>query len=166
MNGGQEKFFAEGSEGAADANWIWPNTVYEFRLYAGKERTRLLDTITVTQSEGALLAAGLDLTEATVPGTARISWSTGDGSWGQVYTTLKHINFYYPANSAAAIAQLETLRNRGAEFLLLAKTSFWWLDHYKEFEQYLDTHCRRIWRDDHCIIYKLSESEPYSVETA
>jgi hypothetical protein len=47
-NGGREKLFAgESPQGAQDADWIWPNTVYEFRLYAGTKRATLLDKVTV-----------------------------------------------------------------------------------------------------------------------
>ena len=63
---------------------------------------------------------------------------------------------YYPADSAAAIAHLERLRTKGGQFLLLPRTAFWWLEYYAEFGQYLDTHYRRIWYDESCLIYELS----------
>src|SRR5687767_15174541 len=34
---------------------------------------------------------------------------------------------YHPANSAAAISHLEELRSKGAEYILLPSTAFWWL---------------------------------------
>src|SRR5947207_15858862 len=39
---------------------------------------------------------------------------------------------YHPADSAAAIAHLEGLRDRGAEFLAFPATALWWLEHYAE----------------------------------
>src|SRR5205085_1170358 len=45
---------------------------------------------------------------------------------------------HHPANGAEAVAQLEALRAKGAEFLLLPATSFWWLDHYAEFRRHLE----------------------------
>jgi hypothetical protein len=150
--------FAEGSEGAADAEWIWPNTIYEFRLYAGEERARLLDTIAVTQSEGSLLTAGSNPVEGTRRGTTRVSWSTGDGSWGQVYVTLKHIDFCYPADSVEAIARLEELRTRGGEFLVFPNTAFWWFEHYPGFKQHLEGRYRVAANQENvCLIFDLRE---------
>ena len=38
---------------------------------------------------------------------------------------------YYPADSDACIAELERLRQRGADFLLIPETALWWLRHYR-----------------------------------
>ena len=60
---------------------------------------------------------------------------------------------YHPADSAAAIAQLEARR---ARYLLLPRTAFWWLTHYQELKQYLDRVGQRIHGDDDCIVYDLT----------
>jgi hypothetical protein len=65
-----------------------------------------------------------------------------------------------PADSAAAIARLEALRAKGGQFLLLPETSFWWLDHYREFKRHLDGRYRRTHGDPRCIIYELSGPGP------
>jgi hypothetical protein len=65
----------------------------------------------------------------------------------------------YPADSCAAIDHLEALRERGGDNLLFPRAAFWWLDHYAEFRQYLDTRYRCIWNDESCIIYRLSAPE-------
>src|SRR5207248_7044963 len=44
---------------------------------------------------------------------------------------------YYPADSAAAVAQLESLRAKGAEFLIFPQPAFWWFDYYGEFTKHL-----------------------------
>lgn len=63
---------------------------------------------------------------------------------------------YYPADSAAAISHLEKLRDLGGEFLLFPSTAFWWLDHYAEFRQHLETQYRQILRQpDTCVIFDL-----------
>ncbi len=62
---------------------------------------------------------------------------------------------YHPADSAEAIAHLEELRARGGGYLLFPNTAFWWLDYYKELRQHLGTWHRRVWKDEHCVIYKL-----------
>jgi glycosyltransferase involved in cell wall biosynthesis len=67
---------------------------------------------------------------------------------------------YYPADSPSAIAHLEALRQKGAEFLLLPQTAFWWLEHYPGFRQHLEQRYRSILSDSHtCKIFALFESE-------
>jgi GT2 family glycosyltransferase len=46
---------------------------------------------------------------------------------------------HYPADSAACIAELERLRARGAEFLVIPESSRWWLEYYSEFAQYVQS---------------------------
>lgn len=51
-----------------------------------------------------------------------------DGSW---------LGFHPPSDDAA-IAQLEATRARGADHLLIPKSSLWWLDHYGGLAAYLE----------------------------
>jgi GT2 family glycosyltransferase len=44
---------------------------------------------------------------------------------------------HYPADSGACIAELERLRAKGAEFLVIPETSHWWLQHYAQFGEHL-----------------------------
>jgi glycosyltransferase involved in cell wall biosynthesis len=62
---------------------------------------------------------------------------------------------YHPADSAAAIEHLESLRDQGARYFLLPGTSFWWLDHYTGFRDHLDRRYRLVWSDERCRIYDL-----------
>lgn len=62
---------------------------------------------------------------------------------------------YYPADSGAAVAHLEQLREEGAEFLLLPATCFWWLDHYGGLLQHLMGRGRVLHHDGHCVIFDL-----------
>ncbi len=63
---------------------------------------------------------------------------------------------YYPADSAAAIDHLEMLRSKGANFLLLPCTAFWWLEHYGEFREHLHNHYQIVVRqEDSCLIFAL-----------
>jgi GT2 family glycosyltransferase/glycosyltransferase involved in cell wall biosynthesis len=62
---------------------------------------------------------------------------------------------YHPRDSAAAIAHLETLRLRGGEYLLFPSTAFWWLEHYAEFRQHLDSCYQPVCRDESCVVYAL-----------
>ena len=45
---------------------------------------------------------------------------------------------HHPADSAAAIEHLESLRAKGGQYLLFPATAFWWFEHYRDFKQYLD----------------------------
>jgi hypothetical protein len=55
----------------------------------------------------------------------------------------------------AAITALEAARTRGAAFLVLPGTAYWWLDHYEEFQRYLDRRCHCVWRDAQCVIFDM-----------
>ncbi len=48
---------------------------------------------------------------------------------------------HHPRDSAEAIAWLERSRRKGAQFLVIPATSYWWLDHYRAFGEHLQRHC-------------------------
>jgi hypothetical protein len=62
---------------------------------------------------------------------------------------------YYPADSADAIAHLDALQARGAQYLVFPPAAFWWLESYPEFAQYLERHHRPLVRGDECLIFDL-----------
>ena len=49
---------------------------------------------------------------------------------------------FYPRDSDACIAELERLRSRGAEFLVIPASARWWLAHYTQFAEHLQTRYR------------------------
>jgi Glycosyl transferase family 2 len=51
---------------------------------------------------------------------------------------------HHPADSAEAIARLETLRCRGAEYLIIPESSLWWLKHYRAFHEFLQGECSLV----------------------
>ena len=55
---------------------------------------------------------------------------------------------YYPADSAAAIAHLEGLREKGAQFLAIPAASLWWLEEYGGFGGHLEARYSEVARDD------------------
>lgn len=65
---------------------------------------------------------------------------------------------YHPADSEDAIAELERLREAGAEYLLIPGTSRWWLEHYRTFAEHLSS-WRRMSAPS-CEIFDLRESRP------
>lgn len=65
---------------------------------------------------------------------------------------------FYPADSQAAIMELEHLRADGGEFLLIPRIAFWWFDHYRDFAQHLEARYPQIFRhQDTCWIYALCD---------
>jgi hypothetical protein len=65
---------------------------------------------------------------------------------------------HHPHDSDTAIAEIEELRRRGAEYLVIPATARWWLDHYEAFARHLATHCDLIADDpDSCLIYRLGK---------
>ncbi|MGI8825511.1 MAG: sulfotransferase family protein [Chloroflexota bacterium] len=63
---------------------------------------------------------------------------------------------YHPADSEEAIARLEWLRARGAEYLVFPEGSLWWLEHYTGFRDHLAARYPRVVDElDKCMIYGL-----------
>ena len=60
-----------------------------------------------------------------------------------------------PADDKSAIAELNRLRQLGAEFIVFLWPSFWWLEYYKGLEQYLRTKHNCVLRSSHTVIYDL-----------
>jgi hypothetical protein len=66
---------------------------------------------------------------------------------------------HHPAGDTAAIAQLEALRARGADHLLLPATTLWWLDHYQGLRRHLEDRYVRLFQAEHCAIYRLEPGD-------
>jgi ABC-type multidrug transport system fused ATPase/permease subunit/GT2 family glycosyltransferase len=63
----------------------------------------------------------------------------------------------HPADDAEAIAELERLRERGAEYLVLPATALWWLDHYQGFRDHLDRFACTVDEEDVGMIFDLAD---------
>jgi GT2 family glycosyltransferase len=69
-----------------------------------------------------------------------------DGAWAG----------HHPADSDEAIGHLESLRDRGAEFLVVPPTYLWWLRHYSGLREHLDANYEPVVSDDRAgAIYDL-----------
>lgn len=64
---------------------------------------------------------------------------------------------YHPADSEAAIAQVQAMHERGADYLLIPQPSFWWLNYYGEFANNLEQYGDKLWSDAHCIVYRIND---------
>jgi hypothetical protein len=68
---------------------------------------------------------------------------------------------WHPADSTAAIAHLESVRQSGAEYLVIPHTSFWWLSYYAAFRQHLEAKYRRLlYQSQVCAIFDLWPGTP------
>ncbi len=66
---------------------------------------------------------------------------------------------HHPATGDEAVDHLDELRKRGAEYLLIPCTAFWWLEHYEELRAHLATHSRLVaYEQDTCLIFALRRS--------
>ncbi len=61
---------------------------------------------------------------------------------------------HHPSDSTEAVARLESLRDGGAEYLVVPSTAYWWLDHYDDFAEHLHNRYPRI-DSDVCAIFRL-----------
>lgn len=67
---------------------------------------------------------------------------------------------HHPADSEEAVAHLESLRDRGAEFLVIPPTYLWWLRHYEGLREHLERNCEPVVADDRAgAIYRLAGDE-------
>jgi hypothetical protein len=62
---------------------------------------------------------------------------------------------YYPADGGEAVAHLQELQSRGAEYLVLPAAALWWLDHYTELREHLESQCTLVLREADCVIFAL-----------
>lgn len=123
--------------------------VHELRAkHYASLKPRVRETVCTATPEGStiLVISKGDIELVTLPG--RTGWHFPQLEGG-TYAG------YHPADSAQAIASLETLREKGAAYLVIPKPAFWWLDYYKDFASHLDAHHGRIREDEFCIVYQL-----------
>jgi hypothetical protein len=90
IDGKTEQLFAGGvHQGSQDAGWIDTGPTYEFRLYAGSDhQTKLADVKVERQRTPMITASPNPVTVANGVAPTTITWSTGDGSPGQVYVAI------------------------------------------------------------------------------
>jgi GT2 family glycosyltransferase len=118
------------------------------------------------ESYWALIRAIRETVRERVPADARIAVLTkGDDALVDLYGRdawhfPRHLDGryagYYPKRDCSAIAHVEALRARGADFFLLPETSRWWLTYYAGFVRHLNHRYRLV--VDHpgvCVIWNL-----------
>ncbi len=70
---------------------------------------------------------------------------------------IEHDGEYWgpPASDEQAIVELTRLRDAGASFLAIVSSSFWWLDHYRQFNDYLESTFHCDVRDDDLVVFDM-----------
>jgi glycosyltransferase involved in cell wall biosynthesis len=140
---------------AALASQSRARQMLEASLAAGYQSTiaRIRDTVCALIPEGATVVVISKGDQELLQLQARCAWhfpQCEDGGYAG----------YYPADSTAAIAHSDALIAKGAEFLLIPNTAFWWLEHYRDWAEWLAHFHAQIWRDERCAIYRLLPAGP------
>lgn len=88
-----------------------------------------------------------------------------DNRWGltnefegrKIYPFLEEDGVYMgsPENDEKAIHELERMREKGAEYIVFAWASFWWLDEYRKLEEYLHFQYTCILNNERIIVFSL-----------
>jgi hypothetical protein len=66
---------------------------------------------------------------------------------------------HHPDTGVAAVAHLESLRLRGAQYLVIPSIYAWFLDYYSDLRNHLNREGELVHRDDVCAIYSLARRE-------
>ncbi|SRR6266498_409703 len=113
-----------------------------------------------TEQLGRATAEILDLIPA---GTSFIL--VDDGQWGvvrafaghQVIPFLERAGQFWgpPADDETAIRELDRLRLAGAQYIVFAWSTFWWLEHYREFHRHLRTRFPCVAEHERLIVFRL-----------
>lgn len=60
-----------------------------------------------------------------------------------------------PPDDSFAIEELERMRSVGATLLVISLSSFWWLEHYKEWHNYLQSNYKCTLENDRIVVFGL-----------
>jgi glycosyltransferase involved in cell wall biosynthesis len=81
-----------------------------------------------------------------------------ENQWGNIFPDFRTVVFLEggsPEGSTEAIEELERLCERGMEYAVIGWPTFWWLDYYGEFAEYMEASYRRIWRNSRALVFEL-----------
>jgi radical SAM protein with 4Fe4S-binding SPASM domain len=111
-----------------------------------------------------LVATALEIVRTAVPPDATLLVATkGDPdllktdseAWHFPATLSGEYAGHHPPSSEWAIQQLELARARGADYLMLPATVFWWLEHYPAFAEHLTIRYPQIVEHEACKCFAL-----------
>ncbi|MFN2541478.1 MAG: glycosyltransferase [Chthoniobacterales bacterium] len=175
---GAGDLFAQGAQGSlATPAWIETGMSYRFSLYRATDGSRPVARLVVrgvedgapatnpaamslqsTHENSVVLAADPNpVVVREKPGSTTITWSTGDGSEGELYVTGNHPGTD-PADGTQAWQAIEAIRAQGAQYLLIPAQSFCWLPEFREFRARLERSFPIVVREDSaCTIFDLRD---------
>ena len=62
---------------------------------------------------------------------------------------------HYPADGHEAVRLLQRLRDEGADYFLIPRSGFWWLDHYADLRRHLESRGGLVARSEDLALYRL-----------
>jgi hypothetical protein len=166
---GDARLVAADPEGELAAPWIVGDRVYDFSLVSSSSRPATLAAVRVAQSDDGFEAAprrdasrsGRLITAVPNPvprgegiGTTTVAWASGDVRDAQVVVADGAPELFFPADGAEAAGHLTQASSLGVEYLLVADSERWWLDHYPELRATLDE-CPVAVCEGPCIVYDI-----------
>ncbi len=115
--GGGETLFAQGLRGSMDVSWLQPDWNYEFRLYPGLSRDVPLHSLALTGNasravrlpSGDVLPGLAAKVSSDGSGRTSITWDTGSGEIGQVYSSVGDSAEELFAQSAVGMREIPRL---------------------------------------------------------
>ena len=75
---------------------------------------------------------------------------------------LEHEGSYcgLPADDQSAVSELLRLKKVGADFIVFARHSFWWLDHYAGLRDHLMSSCKCLLDNGRLVVFDLGPDNP------
>ena len=86
------------------------------------------------------------------------TWDIGKSLRGRTILPITSVDGLYagaPTDDGNAIQALEKTREMGSDFIVFAWGSFWWFEHYRKLQEYLDLSYKRVLRNELLIVYDL-----------
>lgn len=99
----------------------------------------------LTPADRVILIDDGTVGEFVTPAGTAFAFPERDGAWAGP-----------PEDDAAALQELERLRNQAARYLVLTWPSFWWLDHYGRFRDHLRSRHRCVLQNERVIVFELT----------
>jgi glycosyltransferase involved in cell wall biosynthesis len=104
------------------------------------------------------------LEEVTNPGDIYIlvnedAWNSNPIPGRRVFPFLEKNGQYWglPADDQAAIQELNRLRTLGADYIVFAWPSLWWLEHYSEFNNYLNSRFKCVFQNKNIVVFEIKD---------
>jgi glycosyltransferase involved in cell wall biosynthesis len=120
------------------------STIHEYGTWNKPINKMRKELMSITTQDENMILVDEGILNDEIPGRKVTPFIEQDGQyWG------------IPQDDNQAIRELERLRSSGASFIVFLWFTFWWLDYFKGFEEYLDSNFKCIFRNDRAIVYDL-----------